>query len=293
MLGSNSSSDLPSVAVLLVCKNRVEKTIAALTHLRDTMTPSRYQVVLFDDASTDGTTEAARALLPDIHIVKGDGNAFWNGGLFQCWKWALRLEVDSFLWLNDDVLLDSDALQRIDEAYCEMRALTDSRSFILVGSTRDPSGGVSYGGKERSHSPFAFRLKTVLPGASLVPVDTFNGNIVLVPREVTEAIGLNDRVFHHNLGDIDYGLRAGRSGIPVVMMPSTLGVCEGNLAKRDKGFGSPFITIVEQWRKVNSHHGLPFKSWWRFTLRHSGPWFLLHFLIPYRRLLLPVLRRRW
>ncbi len=118
----------------------------------------------------------------------------------------------------------------------------------------------------------------------MVPVDTFNGNVVLVGKGTVAAIGLNDPAFFHNMGDIDYGLRARDAGIPVLLLPGTLGECASNAAKRYRGYGAPDLSVIEQWRKVNTHHGMPFASWWRLTRRHSGKWWLLHFLLPYRHL---------
>jgi GT2 family glycosyltransferase len=278
---------LPSLAVLLVCRNRRDTTVAAVRRLKQQSLLPAYRIVLFDDASTDGTIEAVLAEAPDAVVVRGDGNAFWNGGLYLAWQRALGLPCEAFLWLNDDVVLDRDAFRRLAEGWVEMRGRGMSGAFVLVGATRDRDGTVSYGGLRRVRTPVALRLDRVQPGASLAPVDTFNGNVVLVPRAVVQRIGINDPVYFHNFGDVDYGLRASQAGIPIMMLPGTLGACELNTTKRDRGFGSSSLSLRDQWRKVNTHHGLPFASWWRFTRRHSGAWWPLHFLLPYRRLVLP------
>jgi GT2 family glycosyltransferase len=280
------------MAVLLVCRNRRDTTVAAIRRLREQSRATPYTVVLFDDASGDGTVEAVLAEDPDAVVVHGDGRAFWNGGLFRAWQRALELPVGAFLWLNDDVALDPDAFVRLAEAWETMRARGGDDAFIIAGATRGSDGTITYGGLRRTPSPFAFRLASVAPGDALAEIDTFNGNIVLVPRAVAERIGINDPAFHHNLGDMDYGLRARRAGLPVMLAPGTLGCCEANTAKQERGFGAAGLPLREQWRKVNTHHGLPFASWWHFTRRHSGGWFPLHFLLPYRKLILPPRRRR-
>ncbi|QNE32444.1 glycosyltransferase family 2 protein [Sphingomonas sp. NBWT7] len=286
-LRSRFLSKLPAVAILLVCRNRRDTTVAAVRRLREQTLALLYRVVLFDDASTDGTAAAVLAEVPDAVVVAGDGSAFWNGGLHRAWQRALDLTCDAFLWLNDDVELDPDAFGRLAEAWMAMRAETGGEAFILAGATRGSGGDITYGGLRHVPTPFAFRLAATPPTAELQPIDTFNGNIVLVPRAVVERIGINDPAFHHNLGDMDYGLRASRAGIPVRLLPGTLGRCDANRAKRERGFGSRSLTLRDQWRKVNSHHGLPFRSWLHFTRKHSGSWWPLHFLLPYRRLVVP------
>lgn len=277
-----SGDEPPTVAVLLVCHNRRDTTLRALAHLTAADPAFQLRVVMFDDGSTDGTAEAVLAQYPQTLLVKGDGNAFWNRGLHAAWSYALKLRVDGFLWLNDDVALDGDALRRLRDGWRKM-ARHEER-FILVGATRGAEGEVTYGGYRVEKSPFALRFKMVPPETDLEPVDTFNGNIVMIPRAVVDAIGLNDAAFHHNFGDNDYGLRARRADIPVRQLEGTLGVCDINQMKLTNAYGSRLLSLRDQWRKVNGHHGLPFASWWRFTRRHSGIWFPLHFLLPYRKL---------
>jgi GT2 family glycosyltransferase len=271
--------------VLIVCYNRRETTLMALRALKRAREDADLRVVLFDDGSTDGTAEAVSTEFPDTIIVEGDGSFFWNRGLHAAWARARSLDVDAFLWLNDDVVLDPDALTRLKRAWAQMTALRHDRKFILVGATRSSSGSVSYGGYRTESSPFAMRFRMVQPQQGLAKIDTFNGNIVLVPSEVTKCIGLNDPAYHHNFGDTEYGLRATRNGIDVRLAEGTLGVCEPNLEKYEKGLSGKNVRLIDRWRKVNTHHGLPFKSWLRFTRRYSGIWFPLHFILPYRRLL--------
>jgi GT2 family glycosyltransferase len=159
--------------------------------------------------------------------------------------------------------------------------------FILVGATRDGNGHVTYGGYELEFSTLALRFREVWPSKQLTKIDAFNGNFVVVPRIVTAEIGLNDPAFFHNMGDIDYGLRARKVGIASWLLPGTVGECESNVAKTKRGFGSPDLTMREQWQVVNTHRGLPFQSWGRLTFRHSGMWAPFHFLMPYRHLFMP------
>ena len=56
--------------------------------------------------------------------------------------------------------------------------------------------------------------KLVPLNGKLQKCETFNGNIVLIPHYVHELIGFNDPYFHHSLGDLDYGMRANKAGIP-------------------------------------------------------------------------------
>ncbi len=281
MTGQTAPNPL-KIAVLIVSHNRRELTVRAVRSVEPIPALST-KVVLFDDASSDGTVGAVLSERPDTVVVKGDGGAFWNGGLFRAWTKALDLNVDGFLWLNDDVDLDTDTLHRLVSAWQDLSS-EGAREFILVGATRGQNGELTYGGMKAVRSPLSLKLEMQPIMDERQTVDTFNGNIVLIPRSVTDRIGINSPDYFHNLGDIDYGLRAAASGVPVYLLPGTMGICEANDAKKSRGYGSANLSVREQWRKVNTHHGLPYASWLRFTRRHSGVWWPLHFLLPYRHL---------
>lgn len=281
------------IAVLIASHNRRETTLRAVVAMQAAGEAAALQIVLLDDGSSDGTADAVAAIDPSAIVLHGDGNAFWNGGLHRAWQHALGLPADAFLWLNDDVALDADALAQLVTRYREQAAARGNERFILVGATRDTAGALTYSGKRFRPYPFALQLDLVPPDAySLRPIDAFNGNIVLVPRMVVDQIGINDPLFRHGLGDYEYGLRASRHGIAVLLMPGTLGVCEANARTRSKAFGGRDLSLRDQWRLVNTPKGLPFRDWWHITRLYSGKWFPLHFLIPYRWLVLPRVFRR-
>jgi GT2 family glycosyltransferase len=279
-----SEATRPRIAVLMAAHNRRDLTLRALRSLEAARDVFDLTIVLFDDASSDGTADAARAAWPDAIVLMGDGNAFWNGGMYQAWTHALALDVDGYLWLNDDVALDADALPRLAQEWQAQGG--GAAPFILVGSTRDDAGRLSYGAQRLVRDPFALRFEKLPICDALMPAQTFNGNIALVSRATVARIGINDPHFLHALGDLDYGLRATRAGIPVFNMPGTLGRCNNNapLKFNEGSFG-------ERWRRITSHRGIPPRNWWRITRRYSGIWMPLHFLLPYRKAFFGAARR--
>src|SRR5574343_1009849 len=101
----------PSVAVLMTCFNRCDQTLLALEALAGAVgKAAQLIVVLVDDGSTDGTADRVRRNYPDVHVVTGSGNLFWNGGMRLAWQSALPFEPSFFLWLNDDTVLRAGAI---------------------------------------------------------------------------------------------------------------------------------------------------------------------------------------
>lgn len=269
------------VAVLIACHNRRELTLRALRSLAAQKAVFDLTVVLFDDGSSDGTAQAVRAEFPETIVLAGDGSAFWNRGMYAAWTRACELAPDGYLWLNDDVALDPDALARLGAAWDRADG-----PGVWVGATRDARGALTYGAMRRAGPRAALRFERLPESADIQRAETMNGNVVLVDAATVARIGLNDPAYFHMYGDIDYGLRASAAGIPVWQLPGTLGVCEGNPA-----FDLAALSWSERWRHLlRSPRGVRPASWWRFARRHAGVLAPLAFAAPYRRLFYP---RAW
>lgn len=214
--------------VIVACHNRKMLTIQSIQRAQAAAEEAGIEIsfTVFDDASTDGTGEALRSMPIALQVLRGDGSAFWAKGMAAAESEALENAAggsDEFiLWLNDDVVLDDDAFVRL------RRSIDRNPRAVVVGAMRDPQNGeVTYSGMRRhGMHPLSFRM--VSPGLSQTKVDTFNGNLVIVPVLVARRLGGIDGVFSHALADIDYGLRCLRLNVPVVLASSTYGTCPRN-----------------------------------------------------------------
>lgn len=101
-----------NIAVLLTVHDRKNKTLRCLENLYKQVLPNylRLDIYLTDDGCTDGTPEAIKRQFPKVHIIKGDGNLFWNRGMYRAWEEAAKQDYNFYLWLNDDSYLFDGAL---------------------------------------------------------------------------------------------------------------------------------------------------------------------------------------
>ncbi len=263
---------MKSLAVLLTVHNRRDKTLKCLSILFRQIIPVGIvlDVFLTDDGSTDGTTEAVLEQFPKVHIIKGDGNLYWNRGMYVAWKAAVDYnDYDFYLWLNDDTYLYDDAIK-----YMLDTNLAQGRKSIIVGATcsaTDPNN-TTYGG-------FVGKTKLQVNG-STQKVLAFNGNVVLIPKSVYKILGTNDPYFRHSFGDNDYGLRAKKAGISCYLTAKHVGICEEHermikcfdsaipLGKRLKHFYSPLgMNPFEFFHMEKRSNGYP-KALWVFMSTH-------------------------
>ena len=276
------------IAALLTCYNRKAVTLAALARLFAQSSVAELTVFLVDDNSPDGTGEAVRAQFPQVRLLHGDGNLFWCGGMRLAFAAALAEDFDFYLWLNDDTMLEPDALDRMASAYRWVCARGDERA-ILAGATRDPqTGTTTYGGLVRSSRIHPFRYSLVQPGREPKPCLTMNGNCVLVPHSVAARTGNLSSEFQHFVGDIDYGLRARQAGCTVWIAPGYIGTCGWNSSRGS--FLDENLALRQRWRHMMSSKGLPPREHMKFSRRHGGPLWPIFWTMPYVRIVLYAIR---
>ncbi len=207
------------IAVLITVHNRKDKTLKCLNRIHSQLIPSTIsvEVYLTNDGCTDGTAEAIREYFPDTNIIDGDGNLFWNRGMYKAWSAAEKTDYDYYLWLNDDTILFENAIASLLSTSDMM-----NNEAIIVGYTIDSKKEkITYGGRNKYTG-----LITDVKG--ITECDTFNGNIVLIPRQVYKLVGKNDPVFHHAIGDTDYGLRAQKMRVKSYISDVACGICDSH-----------------------------------------------------------------
>jgi GT2 family glycosyltransferase len=234
-----------------------------------------------DDGSSDGTADAIAEGFPSVTLLQGDGSLYWNGGMRLALRTALQERHDYVLWLNDDTILDDDALVRLVAAHRLLVRQTGPNT-IVVGATRDPvTGTLSYGGLVAGSRLRPLRYTRVPPANRPTPCDTMNGNCVLLSGDLAGRLGTLDRVFTHGMGDIDYGLRARRRGCRLWVAPGYVGICApGGQAGT---WRDPALSLAERWRHLRGPKGLPIGEWATFARRHGGVLWPLFWLFPYAR----------
>lgn len=276
------------ITALVTCRNRRLQTVACLEsyfgqHLSADWT---LDAVVVDDGSDDGTADALRAAFSAVRVIQADGDLYWAAGMALAETVAMEDEPEYLLWLNDDVVLHADALLRLIET-------TQHRqdACIAVGAVCDPrTGTVTYSGVRRRGRFHPLHLELIVPDGRPIPVDTFNGNVVLVPVPLVQLIGAIDGAFAHGAADFDYGLRAGEIGIVNLLAPSTLGTCAGHQS------AAPWLDRSLAWRDrlrfLVGPKGFPPRARARYLRRHGGRAWFVFWLAPYMRVISTIARPR-
>ena len=266
------------IAVLMACHNRRDTTIACLSSLRKSLAAAGDAVsanlVVVDDGSTDGTAEAVAKQWPGARAIAANGSLYWAASMALAERTAIRELQDAthLLWLNDDVALDQGAITALLDASRSL-AGTDA---IAVGALLGPDAEISYSGIRLLGGFDPLKFERIVPSGTPQSCDTLNGNVVLVPASAARLLGGVDGDFAHSLADFDYGVRARKAGVEILLTPSTLGSCPRNSLSRPNN-------IRSRWQFVFDRKGDALADRARYLRRHGSPASLVLLAVPLLR----------
>lgn len=249
------------IAVLLTVYNRREKTLLCLKNLFAQEIPSGYaiNVYLTNDGCTDGTPESVRQQFPQVHVIDVAGNLYWNRGMWTAWEIASKeYDYDYYLWLNDDTFLLPFSLGYLLK--CSKR---NTNKAIIIGATADTKtrSKITYGGWLMDDS-------LMIPNGLDQQAAYMNGNLVLVPKFVYDLVGNFDPYFTHSKGDFDYGKRARKLGILLILAPEILGLCDKH-DHIDK-WCDPSVPLLQRLKLMKKPNGMPANETFHLERRHEG-----------------------
>jgi GT2 family glycosyltransferase/tetratricopeptide (TPR) repeat protein/2-polyprenyl-3-methyl-5-hydroxy-6-metoxy-1,4-benzoquinol methylase len=192
-------------SIIIVTHNQLEYTRQCLDSVRR-LTDEPYELIVVDNASTDGTREYLSAM-PGLHLIPNDTNRGFPAAVNQG---ITSSKGDQILLLNNDTVVSTGWLCRL------LRALHGDRSIGLVGPCSNFVSGpqqiqVGYENVGEMDG-FAWDWGKAHDGLR-IETNRLVGFCLLIRREFVDAVGLLDERF--GIGcfeDDDYCLRAARAG---------------------------------------------------------------------------------
>jgi N-acetylglucosaminyl-diphospho-decaprenol L-rhamnosyltransferase len=209
----------PPLSVVVPTHDTRELTLRCLNALEVSSIPG-IEVILLDDASSDGTAEAATALHPRTIVLRNEQPARFtrsaNLGL-------ARASGEILLLLNSDTEVEPGGLGRLLDAFAGEPELGIAGALLHY-----PDGTPQWSGGREPSLPWFFALASGLPAVlerlpfyrrakPLDPhrparVDWVTGAALAMRRGVWEAVGPFDEGFHFYAQDLDFCLRARDAG---------------------------------------------------------------------------------
>jgi N-acetylglucosaminyl-diphospho-decaprenol L-rhamnosyltransferase len=214
---------VPDLSIVLVCLNNRSYLEPCLRSLYESGLRSRFEVVVVDNGSTDGSQAMLRHMFPEAEIIQNNGNV----GLSRASNQGITATKGRYvLLLNDDTLVNGPSLDA-------MVKFLDShpQAGAVGGQLLNPDGSYQAGGNKfpslLEELLIATRLGALLwlgyPDHACVnrvkSVDWLGSACLLLRREALADVGLLDEEYFIYGDEADLQRRLKRAGWGVYYLP--------------------------------------------------------------------------
>lgn len=212
---------MPRVAIIVLNWNRRADTMACLESLRALIYPD-YEIVVVDNASSDGSAAAIRQQFPEVTLLENAANLGYAGGNNVGLRYALEQGADYAFLLNNDTVVDPGCLSALVAVAAADPAVGMAGPLIYYFDR--PTVIWSAGGAIdwRRGTTRMIGLDEPDEGrwTEPRPVDFLTGCALLVKAETLRQIGLLDERFFAYYEDTEWGVRAVRAGYRLLLVPA-------------------------------------------------------------------------
>lgn len=214
MTGALDHSALLSIVVLTW--NNFVDTAECLESLEQ-LTYPRYNIILVDNGSTDGSIERLRSTFPEVEIIKNDRNLGYAAGNNVGIKHALSNGAEYVLILNNDTIVDRNLAAELlsTSRACNNLGILGCANYYYDSRERIQfSGGII---DWRTGDVIDTTRHKINAGQfeALREVDTVAGSCLFIPASVIKALGNFDERYFLTFEESDFCCRAKKGGYRV------------------------------------------------------------------------------
>jgi len=215
---------VPVVLVLIPTRNNRVELLQTIESLRGLDYPkNRMELLVFDNGSSDGTCDRIRELYGHLEregwlrliIEQSPRNLGAFGGRAEALSRATGLQADFILSLDDDVVLEPQALTVLLQAMEEPTVGVVGARIVYADALDEAASGAGYLNRWLgTFYQLTPRSRTVCDFVSTCGC--------LIRREAFEAVGGFDRDYFTSHGDVDLCIKIGAQGYTILYEPEAV-----------------------------------------------------------------------
>lgn len=241
------------ISAIIVSYNTREMTLRCLRALDTALKGLRFEVLLVDNASKDGSADAVRAAFPSVKVIESQRNAGFGAANNE----AMRVAAgDYFLLVNSDAFVEAEAIAKM------LEFIRSHPNVSVIGPTLVNEDGSPQDSCFRFPSPTYAWMENLWLSTGykyhqrdeIRHVDFVIGACMLVKKAVYEKVGGFDEQFFMYCEEADWQRRMQERGGEVVYLPTV---------------SIPHVSGASDTRKAAISEDF-FKSLDRYILKHHG-----------------------
>lgn len=258
------------VSIIVISYNTKDETLKCLSSIHDQTKEIKYEVIVVDNASADGSPEAIVTEFPRFDLVSLDENIGFGRANNVA---AERARGKYLLLLNPDTIVLDGAIQKL-YAFAE----ADGGRGIYGGRSVFPDGSINPVTCRRretvwSMTSLALGLPHLFKGSSFFnpetygsfrqdrvkEVDIVSGCFFLIERELFESLHGFDPVFFMYGEEVDLCIRAKKSGRHCLFTPDATIIHYGGAS--EKVFADKMVKLLSAQATNIRRHWPSHRSW--------------------------------
>lgn len=265
---------IPSVASVTVAYNAVKVLPRQMEALLRQTRPLQ-EIVVVDNASTDGTSSALAKLYPQVTVLRMTENLGAGGALAAGMEYAALKKRHEWVWtFDDDSVPNTNTLEALLEG---TQSLGSMNGELGVAASLPIHRGTG-----ACYHPLLWRDGFVKPTAALLGEPVWFADLVIVSgcmvrREVVEKIGLPRADFFMDFIDFEYCLRARARGYKIAVITGSQIAHEIGAARKVRLPGySRLWSDHAPWREYYMSRNIAYAAWWLYPNRRTKRFVMRH-----------------
>src|SRR6266581_4632884 len=204
------------ISIIIPVFNQLRFTQACLASLQENQGTERFEVIVVDDCSTDGTAEAV-ALMPGVVYMHNETN---SGFIASCNRGAEKARGNYLTFLNNDTLVRDGWLSALVRTFAEepLAGIVGSKLVYPDGRLQEAGGiiwqdasGWNYGKFDDASKPEYNYLREV---------DYCSAEALMIPKALFESVGgFDSRYSPAYYEDTDLAFKVRQAGYKVLYQP--------------------------------------------------------------------------
>lgn len=202
------------IYILLPVHNRLKITELFIQSLYKQVY-KKFELIVIDDGSIDGTTSMIKEYFPKSIILKGDGNLWWAGSLQKAYdflKYKKYSHDDMILIINDDVIFDEDFLKN------GVSELLENKKSALLAKAQDIENIEYFSqGIHIDWQLFSFTQASKDDNISCLSTR----GLFLYYSDFLQSKGFYPKILPHYFSDYEFTIRLQKQGIKLMNSSKT------------------------------------------------------------------------